>query len=89
MATNNSPATARTRPTLTPIPSRTSHVKARLLGHGMAVTSWFIALVSMIVAIIALLPGLNSQGLSQKALDLAEWTALKDYLDQCKTDLVR
>ncbi|KAH6869630.1 hypothetical protein B0T10DRAFT_593414 [Thelonectria olida] len=53
----------------------------------MAVTSWFITVVSMIVAIIALLPGFNSQGLSQKALDLARWTALKDYLNQCKADL--
>lgn len=53
----------------------------------MTVTSWFITLISMIVAIIALLPGFSSQVLSKKALELAEWTALKDYLEQCKADL--
>ncbi|KAH6874582.1 hypothetical protein B0T10DRAFT_586201 [Thelonectria olida] len=93
MATNGS-CDLRTSPASLPQPyvspssqSRTSHVKAWLLSHSMAVTSWFITLISMIVAIIALLPGFNSQGLSKKALDLAEWTALKDYLDQCKADL--
>ncbi|KAF7534065.1 hypothetical protein G7Z17_g13421 [Cylindrodendrum hubeiense] len=68
--------------------SRTSHIKAWLLNQGMTMTSWFITLISMIVATIALLPGFSSQVLSKKALELAEWIALKDSLEQRKADLV-
>lgn len=49
---------------------------------------WLVAFLSMIVVILSLLPGFNSQSLSKKALELAEWTALKDYIEQCKEHLV-
>ncbi|KAH7317054.1 hypothetical protein B0I35DRAFT_434466 [Stachybotrys elegans] len=52
--------------------------------HGIAVTGWAVAFVSMTVAIVSLVPGFNGQDLSKKALELAEWTALKDYMEQCK-----
>jgi hypothetical protein len=42
----------------------------------------------MIMTIVSLLPGFKGQDLSKKALDLAEWTALKDYIEQCKGILV-
>jgi hypothetical protein len=48
------------------------------------VTGWVIAFFSLIVAIVSLLPGFNGQELSKKALELAEWTAFKDYMQQCK-----
>ncbi|VUC37953.1 unnamed protein product, partial [Clonostachys rosea] len=37
----------------------------------------------MIFAAISLLPSFNSQDLSKQALELAQWTALKDYIDKC------
>ncbi|KAH6889317.1 hypothetical protein B0T10DRAFT_50917 [Thelonectria olida] len=70
------------------LPSGAKRVQGWFAGQGMAIISWLIALISMIVAIVALLPGFHSQKLSQMALDLAEWTALKDYLDRCKAELL-
>lgn len=37
--------------------------------------------------IIALSPAFKSQDMSEKALKLAEWTALKDYIEECREEL--
>ncbi|KAF2806952.1 ankyrin [Mytilinidion resinicola] len=48
---------------------------------------WAIALFSVILTVVALSPTFKSLTASQKALELAEWTALKDYIEDCKSEL--
>ncbi|KAF2636355.1 ankyrin [Massarina eburnea CBS 473.64] len=48
---------------------------------------WVIALLSVIFTIITLSPAFKSQGMSEKALELAQWTALKDYIEECREEL--
>ncbi|CAJ0542613.1 Ff.00g001660.m01.CDS01 [Fusarium sp. VM40] len=54
----------------------------------MAVSGWVVALLSLVVTIIAMVPGFRSESMSQRALELAEWTALKDFIENCKQDHV-
>ncbi|KAL2062597.1 hypothetical protein VTL71DRAFT_5669 [Oculimacula yallundae] len=53
----------------------------------ISITGWVVALLSTILTIVSLVPVFEGQDLSKKALDLAEWTALKDYIEHCKTIL--
>ncbi|KAF2682355.1 hypothetical protein K458DRAFT_390842 [Lentithecium fluviatile CBS 122367] len=48
---------------------------------------WLIALLSVLLTIVALSPAFKSQDMSEKALRLAEWTALKDYIEECREEL--
>ncbi|TVY60137.1 hypothetical protein Focb16_v003304 [Fusarium oxysporum f. sp. cubense] len=52
----------------------------------LSLCGWILAFVSTAVSIAALLPAFRGLLLSDKQLRLAEWSALKDYLDQCKED---
>jgi hypothetical protein len=54
----------------------------------MAVSGWVVALFSLVVTVIAIVPGFRSESMSQRALELAEWTALKDFIENCKQDHV-
>jgi hypothetical protein len=54
----------------------------------MAVSGWVVALLSLVVTVIAMVPGFRSESMSQRALELAEWTALKDFIENCKRDHV-
>ncbi|KAH6976011.1 hypothetical protein BKA56DRAFT_617956 [Ilyonectria sp. MPI-CAGE-AT-0026] len=47
------------------------------------VAGFFIALVALVVTFISVFPAFTSQRLSEKALAIAEWTALKDFREQC------
>ena len=46
------------------------------------------AFIAMTLAGIALWPAIRGGDLAKKALDLARWTALKDYKEQCQNLLV-
>lgn len=48
---------------------------------------WAIAFLSVLFTIVALSPAFKSQDTSEKALRLAEWTALKDYIEECREEL--
>jgi hypothetical protein len=48
---------------------------------------WLIALFSVLLTVVALSPAFKSQDLSTKALRLAEWTAMKDYIEECREEL--
>lgn len=69
--------------------SRLKRVGALLKGQFMSLCGWTLALVSTIITIITVLPTFRSEQLSEKQLKLAEWTALKDYLEECKEAAVR
>ncbi|CAH0028964.1 unnamed protein product, partial [Clonostachys rhizophaga] len=62
-----------------------SKLRAWLSENILAVTGWAIAIPGMIFAAISLVPGFESQDLSKQALELAQWTALKDYIEQCQS----
>ncbi|KAF2253011.1 hypothetical protein BU26DRAFT_515390 [Trematosphaeria pertusa] len=48
---------------------------------------WAIAFLSVLFTIVALSPAFKSQDTSEKSLRLAEWTALKDYIEECREEL--
>ncbi|KAF1959132.1 ankyrin [Byssothecium circinans] len=48
---------------------------------------WAIALLSVLFTIVSLSPAFRSQGMSERALKLAEWTALKDFIEECREEL--
>ena len=48
---------------------------------------WTIAFLSVLFTIIALSPTFKSQFLSEKQLKLAQWTALKDYIEECREEV--
>lgn len=48
---------------------------------------WAIAFLSVLFTIVTLSPAFKSQDMSAKALKLAEWTALKDYIEECREEL--
>ncbi|KAF2442618.1 ankyrin [Karstenula rhodostoma CBS 690.94] len=52
-----------------------------------ATLGWTIALLSVVFTIVALSPTFRSQTMSEKSLQLAEWTALKDYIEECREEL--
>lgn len=68
--------------------SRTRGLKILFQKYFLSLCGWILALVSTAVSIAALLPAFRGLLLSDKQLRLAEWSALKDYLDQCKEDSV-
>ena len=41
----------------------------------------------MLLTIVTLSPAFKSQNLSEKAYKLAEWTALKDFIEECREEL--
>lgn len=49
---------------------------------------WEIAFLSLMFTVATLSHTFKGQTAAQKALVLAEWTALKDYVEQCKAALV-
>jgi hypothetical protein len=68
--------------------SFTSLLKTAFSEYAIAATGWLVAFICMIIAAISLVLGFRSESLTQKALDLAEWTAMKDYIGQCRDLLV-
>ncbi|KAF2790887.1 ankyrin [Melanomma pulvis-pyrius CBS 109.77] len=48
---------------------------------------WAVAFGSVLLTIIALSPAFKSQDIAEKAFELAEWTALKDYIEDCREEL--
>ncbi|EWY81020.1 hypothetical protein FOYG_15309 [Fusarium oxysporum NRRL 32931] len=66
--------------------SKTQGLKILSQKYFLSLCGWILALVSTAVSIAALLPAFRGLLLSDKQLRLAEWSALKDYLDQCKED---
>ncbi|KAF1830223.1 hypothetical protein BDW02DRAFT_573274 [Decorospora gaudefroyi] len=48
---------------------------------------WVVALVGALFTVVALSPAFKSQGMSQRALELAEWTALKDFIEECREEV--
>jgi hypothetical protein len=48
---------------------------------------WAVAFLSVLLTIVTLSPAFKSQILSEKAYKLAEWTALKDYIEECREEL--
>ncbi|KAF2270400.1 hypothetical protein CC78DRAFT_132035 [Lojkania enalia] len=53
----------------------------------MAQLGWIIAFLSVLLTIVALSPAFKSQNASEKALRIAEWTALKDFIEECREEL--
>lgn len=66
----------------------TYRIRTWISDHCIAITGWALAFISMVATIVSLLPGFNGQEISKKALELAQWTALKDYIEQCNDKLV-
>jgi hypothetical protein len=48
---------------------------------------WAVAFLSVLLTIVTLSPAFKSQNLSEKAYRLAEWTALKDFIEECREEL--
>jgi hypothetical protein len=48
---------------------------------------WAVAFLSVLFTIVTLSPAFRSQSLSEKSLKLAEWTALKDFIEECREEL--
>lgn len=48
---------------------------------------WAIAFLSVLFTIVALSPAFKSQSMTERALQLAEWTALKDFFEECREEL--
>ncbi|TAQ88128.1 hypothetical protein B7494_g3513 [Chlorociboria aeruginascens] len=61
----------------------------RLSDRTIANLGWIIALFSMCVTAVALSPAFVGQNISQEALELAKWTAMKDYIENCETKLAQ
>ena len=53
-------------------------------GKARAFVGTAIALVTLIVSVIALLPSFGSRRYDRGALELAIWTAKKDYMEACQ-----
>ncbi|CAG9996471.1 unnamed protein product, partial [Clonostachys byssicola] len=62
-----------------------SNLRVWLSKNTVAVTGWAIAILGLLFAATSLGPGFESQNLSKQALELAQWTALKDYIAQCQS----
>ncbi|KAF2653763.1 ankyrin [Lophiostoma macrostomum CBS 122681] len=48
---------------------------------------WAIALLCLLFTIVTLSPTFKAETATEKALKLAEWTALKDYIEECREEL--
>lgn len=46
--------------------------------------SWIAVCITLVTTILALSPAFKSQTISQEALDIAKWDALKEFIEQCK-----
>jgi hypothetical protein len=68
--------------------SRTQGFRILFRKYFLSLCGWILAFISTAVSIAALLPAFRGLLLSDKQLRLAEWSALKDYLDQCREDSV-
>jgi hypothetical protein len=53
------------------------------------VSLWIIAFLGLFFAAFALWPALIGDKAAEEALELAKWTALKDFREQCKNLIVR
>ncbi|KAH7000180.1 hypothetical protein EDB80DRAFT_895489 [Ilyonectria destructans] len=95
MSTSSPPTTARSPQAISTNSPSPSQVQLRQpsstfvtrsktwLSSQVGVASFCIAVVALVVAITCVFPTFMSQHLSEKALDIAEWTALKDFREQC------
>lgn len=59
-----------------------------LFGHYGSLMAWTCTFLGLLIAILALLSSFRSETLSRKALELAEWTAKVDFLEQCERIMV-
>src|SRR3954462_12422471 len=62
--------------------------KLVLSERAIAQLGWIVAISSLAITAIALAPGFMAQRMTGSALDLAKWTALKDFMDQCRLMMV-
>jgi hypothetical protein len=85
-ATNQSSAVARVA-NATSIPQGKSNSESSS-SRMLKISGWAFGFITMLLAAIALLPGFLGDDTAKKALSLAQWTALKDYREQCKELLV-
>ncbi|KAH7140659.1 hypothetical protein EDB81DRAFT_60963 [Dactylonectria macrodidyma] len=58
------------------------------LKHSRADTSLLVAIIGLVIAAVSIIPGFRGARLSRDTLDLAQWTALKDYIKACNNKLV-
>ncbi|KAH7144539.1 hypothetical protein B0J13DRAFT_623075 [Dactylonectria estremocensis] len=84
MPSNPSLYEAVTPAVIAPTPNTAQRVWS--LKHFMATTSLVFALIGLIVATVSIIPGFKGERLSRDALDLAQWTALKDYIEECNNE---
>ena len=61
---------------------------SRLAQKVLKAVGLFIAIFSFTSAALALAPAFRSQNISQQSLDLAKWTAWKEFLELCKNAIV-
>jgi ankyrin repeat protein len=78
----------------TPTPSLYSSLTWKTLRSRVSVSEktsaqlgWAVAVLSVVITIATLAPTFRAQASSDKALRLAEWTALKDYIEECREEL--
>ncbi|KAL6711916.1 hypothetical protein ACN47E_002959 [Coniothyrium glycines] len=48
---------------------------------------WFVAFLGLLFTVVALSPAFRSQNMTERALQLAEWTALKDFIEECREEI--
>lgn len=48
---------------------------------------WLLAILGLLLAVVALSPAFKSQVMTERALQLAEWTALKDFIEECREEV--
>jgi hypothetical protein len=48
---------------------------------------WVIAFLSVLFTVVALSPAFKSHSMTERALVLAEWTALKDFIEECREEI--
>ena len=65
-----------------------SRGRTLLSDRRISIGGLIIAFTAMVLAGMALWPAVGGDNLAKKALDLAQWTALKDYREQCQNLLV-
>jgi hypothetical protein len=49
--------------------------------------AWVIAFLSVLFTVVALSPAFKSQSMTERALELAEWTAWKDFIEECREEI--
>lgn len=58
--------------------------KRKLSVEAIAIIGCVVASFSLIITIVALLPSFKGEQLARKELQLAQWTASKEYLQRCE-----